>query len=142
MKSQESRRIAGTLAQDAENCVDAAQVADKIVLSLREIEDALSPVIGKRGVAALFRRSLYLTGRSYPLLAGIHAGDATAIDSAALKSELAQQSSANATEFGVALLQTLDEVMTSLVGSSLTERLLRSVWANFMSASPAQEISP
>lgn len=139
MKSQESRRIAGTLAQDAENCVDAAQVADKIVLSLREIEDALSPVIGKGGVAALFRRSLYLTGRSYPLLAGIHAGDALAIDSAALKSELAQQSRATATEFGVALLQTLDEVMTNLVGSSLTERLLGSVWSNLSIKTPAQD---
>ena len=138
MKSQESRRIAGTLAQDAENCVDAAQVADKILLSLREIDDA-SPVIGKGGVAALFRRSLYLTGRSYPSLAAIHAGDATAIDSAALKSELAQQSSATATEFGVALLQTLDEVMTSLVGSSLTDRLLGSMWSNLSIKTPAQD---
>ena len=139
MTSQKSRRIAGTLAQEAQNTVDAAQVADKIVLSLREIEDALSPVIGKGGVAALFRRSLYLTGRSYPSLAGIHAGDATTIDSAALKSELAQQSSATATEFGVALLQTLDEVMTSLVGSSLTERLLGSVWSNLSIKTPAQD---
>ena len=139
MKSQESRRIPGTLAQDAENCMDAAQVAEKIILSLQEIEDALSPVIGKGGVAALFRRSLYLTGRSYPLLVAIHAGDATAIDPAALKSELAQQSSATATEFGVALLQTVDEVMTSLVGSSLTERLLGSVWSNLSIETPAQD---
>ena len=139
MKSQERRRVAGTLAQGAETSVDAAQVAETIILSLQEIEAALSPVIGKGGVAALFRRSLYLTARSYPLLAGIHAGDATAIDSAALKSELAQQSSATATEFGVALLQTLDEVMTSLIGSSLTERLLGSVWANLSIKTPAQD---
>ena len=43
---------------------------------------------------------------------------------------------------GGALLQTFYELLASLVGPSLTERLLRSVWAHSSSGPPAQDTSP
>ncbi len=64
------------------------------------------------------------------------------MDLAALKTVLAQQSSADATSGGDALLKTFVELLTTLVGPSLAERLLRSVWANSLSGPPAQDTSP
>lgn len=117
----------------------AAHLAEKLVVSLQQIVEALSPVIGKGGVDALLRRTFYLTGRSHPHLALVAAGNATAIDLAALRSGLGQQTTTYVVEFGIALLQTLDAVMTSLVGASLTQRLLGAVWSNLSTEPPAQD---
>ena len=141
MESHESSLIAATLAAPLGKGGDAAQIADAIVSTWQKIDAALSPIIGQGGVAALYKRSLYLTGQAHPWLAGMHEGVETAMDLAALKSLLAQQSSANAAAGGGALLQTFSELLTSLVGPSLTERLLRFVWPNSFSAPPAQDTS-
>lgn len=58
-----------------------------------------------------------------------------------MKSEFAQQSSADAASAGSVLLQTFYDLLASLVGLSLTERLLRSVWANSSRGPPAQDTS-
>jgi len=142
MESQESRRIAAPLAHRVGEDADAAQIAEAVVATWQEVDAALTPIIGQRGVAALYKRSLYLTGAAQPWLAGTHKGVPTAMDLAALKSVLAQQSSANAAAGGGALLQTFYELLTSLVGPSLTERLLRPVWANSLSGRPAQDTTP
>ena len=68
-------------------------------------------------------------------------GIPTAIDLATLKSVLAQQSSADAAGDG-ALLQTFYDLLASLVGPSLTERMLRSIWKTSTSGAPAQDTSP
>ena len=47
--------------------------------------------------------------------------------------------STNAAAAGGALLQTFHKLLTTLVGSSLTERLLRSVWTNHFDAPSAQD---
>jgi hypothetical protein len=49
------------------------------------------------------------------------------IDFASLQSTLSQQTSANAVAFSGALLQKFAELLTDLIGASLTERLLRPV---------------
>lgn len=90
----------------------------------------------------LYKRSLYLTGPAHPWLAGIHEGVQTAVDVAALKSVFAQQNSIDAAAAGGAFLQTFYDLLTSLVGPALTERLLRPVWAHFPSGPPAQDTSP
>ena len=142
MESQESRRIAAPLAHRVAQDADAAQIAEAAVSIWQEIDAALTPIIGQRGVAALYRRSLYITAATHPWLAGTHEGAQTAMDFAALKSVLAQQSGANAATGGSALFQTFHELLTSLVGPSLTERLLRSVWTNSSSGPPAQDTLP
>lgn len=142
MESQEGQQIAAALAHRVGKTADAAQPTDAIVSVWQEIDDALSPILGKRGVAALYRRSLHLTSPAYPWLAGPHESIQTAIDLAALKIVFAQQSGANATAGAGALLQTFHELLATLVGPSLTERLLRSVWANSLSGPPAQDTTP
>jgi hypothetical protein len=131
MESYEGSLIAATLANRAGKGTDAALIADAIVSTWQLIDTALSPIIGHGGVAALYKRSLYLTGRVHPWLAGAHEGIQPGMDLAGLKSVLAQQSSANAAAGGGAFLQTFRELLVGLVGPALTEQLLHSVWENF-----------
>ncbi|GAB3346700.1 hypothetical protein [Lysobacter tyrosinilyticus] len=142
MESPESHRIATTLAGRVENGANAAQIADAIVSAWQEIEAVLSPIVGQRGVAMLFKRSLYLIGPDHPWLAGMHEGVPTAVDLAALKSVFAQQNSTDAAAAGSAFLLTFHDLLASLVGPALTEQLLRPVWAHFSSGPTAQDTSP
>lgn len=141
MDSPEARRIAAALAQRSGGPANAAQVADATVAVWRDIDAALTSVIGARGVAALYRRSLFLHRRGLPWLAGALEAPDNAIDLAALKSTLAQQDSAVAAATGGATLQTFYELLTNLVGASLTERLLRTVWATLLGGTPAKDTS-
>lgn len=120
----------------------AAQVAAAVVAVWHEIDAALAPIVGPRGVAALYQRSLHLARAAHPWLAGASAGLHDALDLAALDVVLARQDSASAAAASNALLQTFHDLLGSLVGASLTERLLRCVWANTSSGSPAQDATP
>jgi hypothetical protein len=142
MESQQDRAKAATLAHLVETGADAAQIAAAMVSTWQEIDVALSPVIGKGGVTALYTRSLYLTGSAHPWLTGAQEGVPAAMDLAALKFVLAQQSDIDAAAGSGAVLKTFYELLASLVGPSLTERLLRSVWANSFSGPPAQDTLP
>lgn len=99
------------------------------------------PIIGQRGVAALYHRSLKLTARSHPWLAVVPAGPLADADLAALKAAFTRQSAEAAVAGGDVLFETFRELLASLVGDPLTERLLRSVWTPPQGAVPQQEIS-
>lgn len=142
--------IAPSLASRVETGADAAQIADAIVSTLRELEAALFPIIGRGGVAALYERSLHLTAPSHPWLSAANEGDQTRlsgtnegapapVDLAVLKAILAQQSSASAAAGGGAFLQTIYDLLTSLVGPSLAERLVRPAGTGSSSGLPAQD---
>lgn len=136
--------LAATLRARVGESVDPARVADVLVSILREIEAALAPTMGSRGVALLYRRSLYLTSSLRPLLAGTPKGAAETDADAnfdALRVMLANQTSADAITDGTALLQTFYDLIVTLVGLSLTERLLRPVWANYSSSLHAPDSS-
>jgi hypothetical protein len=139
VESPETRRIPQTLAQHVGPDANAAQIAALMVGLWQEIEHSLSPIIGKRGVAALYRRSLYLTGVGHAWLASASDGVATSLDLVALHALFAQQTPAAGMAAGGALLQTFYELLASMVGPSLTARLLRGVWANSLSG-PSQEV--
>jgi hypothetical protein len=115
---------------------DAAQIAESLASTWRAIESALAPIIGNRGVAALYRRSLHLASSSHPWLAELREGDPTTIDLGALKSLLEQQTGVIAALGGNAVVQTFYQLVGSLLGPSLTERLLRSVWADSPGRAP------
>jgi hypothetical protein len=78
--------------------------------------------------AALFKRSIYLTRALHPCLAPIAESAPDPGELAALQAVLASQSPPDALSANAALLQTFHDLLTSLIGTSLTERLLRPVW--------------
>jgi hypothetical protein len=141
MKSENSNRTAEFLARSVEGA-DSAQIAESIAATWLSVEVALTPIIGQRGVVALFNRSLHLTAQTHAWLAVARGGIRTEMDVAALKPLFAVQTRAVAAAGAGLLLRTFYELLTTLIGPSLTERLLRSVLATFMSDPTAQDISP
>ena len=110
------------------NDADTSQVADSAVALWLQIDQALHPILGHRGVAALFNRSVKLTAASFPWL-GQDPQDALAVvDPSVLKAALLLQTAAEATAGVDSLFQSLHDLLTSLIGNSLTDQLLRSVW--------------
>jgi hypothetical protein len=130
-----------SLAQLAADGADAPRIADRAVAIWRDIDAALSPIIGPRGVAALFKRSLLLTGTAHTSLVTAHDGADTLGDFAALRAILEQQSSANAIATNGALLQKFSDLLSNLIGESLTERLFHSVQDNLSSDGAMREKS-
>jgi hypothetical protein len=121
---------------------NAAQTAETLAASLQDIDASLAPIIGSRGVAALCKRSLHLTAKVHPWLGeALQAGQGP-IDLAALQSVIAQQTNADAALGSHALLQTLHQLLGSLIGPALTERLLRNVRDDAARGAPAQDITP
>ncbi|KAA0964330.1 hypothetical protein FQ185_23240 [Pseudomonas sp. ANT_H12B] len=103
---------------------------------------ALTPIIGHQGVAALYRRSLHLCASTHPRLARTYDRVPSGMDLTALKSVIVEQSDADALFSGEVLLTTFYELLTTLIGPSLTTRLLRDMWEPSLSDTPSQEISP
>ena len=115
----------------------AAQIATAIKSAWRAIERALWPILGKAGVAALLQRSVLLASKSYPWLPS-EAAAPTEIEH--LFDVLSRQPADVAADVGGAILQAFNDLLTILVGNSLTERLLGSVWDTLSSGMTAQDL--
>lgn len=121
---------------------DSRQIGERAASTWLGVDSALSPIIGERGVAALFKRSLYLRRIEYPWLAAAHEGELPPEPYACLREALAQQTTSSAAAANGALLQTFYALLSDLIGASLTERLLRAVWDNPSSGDAVQDTSP
>jgi hypothetical protein len=139
----EPKGLQAILAQLAAQDAEAIRIADTAVAIWLRIDAALSPIIGHGGVAALFERSLYLTSIDHPwLLAAHQRAPATGQFVQALRAALAAQTRADAAIGIGALLQTFLDLLTSLIGAELTERLLQSVWDHPSSGPAVRDITP
>ena len=141
-KSVEVARLASALAHPDGGDATAVQIAESVHSAFEAIGAALTPIIGQRGFAALQMRSLHLASRAHPWLeAGINDGQPTELGGH-LTSVIKAQSSEDAARGGAAVLQSFHELLATLVGPSLTERLLRTVWIQFLNVSPLQDSPP
>src|SRR5687768_5876591 len=114
---------------------DTRLVADSALSTWRGIEAALSPIIGQRGVAALLGRSLQLTSATHPWLP-------QADTVAAVHAALLQQTAPDARAAQAALLQTFRDVLSRLIGASLSDRLLQPALEHSSSGDAAQDTTP
>ncbi|WP_439536673.1 hypothetical protein [Methyloversatilis sp.] len=119
----------------------AASTLDAAVAAWETLHASLSPIIGQRGVAALVKRSLYLTRDTHPWLAPVCDTAAGQDVVATLRSALLLQAEAEAAAAHGALLENFRDLLSTLIGASLTERLLRPVLDNTSSGSAAQDTS-
>jgi hypothetical protein len=117
------------LAQSAGKESDANTIAAAAVAQWLQISARLKPVIGSHGVDVLFSRTVYLAGKSYPWL-GV-AGDgrlgAPCLD--VIRARLGRQQAPVAAAAGCEFLFIFTELLATLIGDSLTDRLLDPVWA-------------
>lgn len=133
---RESPPIPATLARLVAAGADAARIADIALQVWCDIDAALSPVLGKRAVAALYQRSIHLTRSDYPWLESAQENALQSAPFSALRAALAQQTSAFAAAASSTLLRNFYDLLVTLVGTALCERLLHSVWT-ISSSGPA-----
>lgn len=121
---------------------DASRIAEEIVLRWHGIDAALAPIVGALGVATLYRRCIFLTGKTYPWLVRDEAGEPPTIDLPTLHALLAGRDSAEAAAAGKLLLETFAALIGRLIGTSLVERLLADHLHPLPSGDAAQDTSP
>lgn len=113
-----------TLVQHSGESSDSAAIAEAVLTTWREMEAQLKPLIGEKGVNALFRRSLHLTRTFFSGLAIPESDRDKAALLANLKADLEGRQPADAFEASLSLLTTFTELLATLIGKSLTKRLL------------------
>jgi len=127
-------------AQRCPENASACQVADIACKIWHNINIALSPVIGHHGVVALLNRSLHLQYIYYPALKAIHGSKILHGEFPALHNLLIKETTTNAVLINSELLNTFYELLTNLIGASLTYQLLYSVLAPYSNGDPVQDI--
>lgn len=143
MNEPETDRIATALAGSAGASASSTHIAERVLDSFAGVEQALVPIIGQRGAAALYKRALHLTRwTTHPWLPTVAEAVPSAADLSSLRAALLLQSPADAARGGAALLSNYHELLASLVGRPLTERLLRSVWVAFLADPSPQKPLP
>lgn len=120
----------------------SADVAAAASATWRAIDAALRPILGARGVEALYWRSLHLAAATQPWL--LEAVDPTeaAIDLEALAAALAARPADSAEAGSRMLLDQFEQLLVSLVGASLTARLLATVPAMCADTPTPQDAPP
>jgi hypothetical protein len=121
---------------------DAAGIAAAVVARWEAIDAALRPVVGGRGVAALYGRSLTLAGARHPWLLACRPGLPQLLDTSALHQALLQQPAAEASAAGTTLSDAFRGLLNSLIGAPLAERLLRDASPPASTAAAAKDPAP
>ena len=138
----ERRHNVRTLGPAAADGADAGQIADLAIATWRAIDAALSPVIGPRGSAALYKRSLHLARADHPWLAPAYEGFAHPGDFGTLRAVLAQRDAIGAAAAHDAILKIFHDLLADLIGRSLTQRLLQAVWQTPSNGNAVQDERP
>ena len=126
----------------AKTCDDATGIAETAASIWIEVGAVLSPIIGQSGVEALFKRSIHLTQSAHPFLEALLDDSAQSADPTHLQSVLARQAPADALAANAAVLQTFEDLLVTLIGASLTQRLLHSVGNPPSSGTATKDIAP
>jgi hypothetical protein len=109
--------------------VNADATVQATAATWRLVAAQLAPVIGARGLEVLFGRALHMTNTTYRWLAVSEDRGGGADQLPSLAECLARQDPATAAEASYQLLLTFTELLTALIGESLTTRLLAPVFA-------------
>lgn len=110
---------------------NAAGLAAESVARWRQIDVALTPIIGRRGIVAIYKKALALTHADFPWLPEVSDDDTHFDNFNSLQSALSQQTSAVIMAVNLALHRTFNKLLVGLIGESLSERLLQSIDACF-----------
>lgn len=142
MNSIEDRESQAELQRRFATHETSVEVAGDLVAGFEEIASALGPIIGSRGVAALISRSVHLAGLRHPWL---NAGSKPSLqpgDYVALTQAIVQREVQDAALGGSDLLHTFRTLLSTLIGRSLTENLLRPAWKRFSHDIAVKKASP
>lgn len=97
----------------------------------------VAPIIGAKGVHALYVRSLQLSSAAYPCLAAVEIGPDD-MPFAYLEAQLAACSSHEAIAAANTLFINFIDLLATLIGESLAEQLLQAAWQDEPLPKPGQ----
>lgn len=118
------------------------RVAAAAAGALDALVSELDPLIGNRGVSALYRRSLQLVRADFPWLCPVDASETTSTPGADLRANLDRRSADEAGAASLALLTTLTNLLATLIGEPLTHRILLAAWGTGGSGERPTESKP
>ncbi len=132
-----SKTIRSALGQEGLEGADSEIVAAATVRALTLLLAELKPLVGELALRALYVRSLHLARSSFERPG---AGDPEYPDEllAPLHRDLVARAPAEALGAAEALLLALVDLLVSLIGEPLTDRLLHKAWGNPPMANPSQ----
>ena len=132
-----SEMIHSVLGERAVEGADSKAVAGVAVRALTLLFVELKPLVGELALRALYVRSLHLARSSFERPG---AGDLKSTDDllAPLHQDLVMRAPVQARVAAEALLLALTDLLVSLIGEPLTDRLLHKAWGNPPFANPSQ----
>jgi hypothetical protein len=107
---------------------NASAVADATVRTWMRAAAELAPLIGQGGVRALYERSLHLTRAIHPWLPEAEQSVQTDATFSALKAGLQKGEPEDALEASTAFLIAYTDLLSKLIGETLTMRLVDASW--------------
>ena len=116
------------LGEGAAEGADSRTVAGSTVRALTLLLAELKPLIGMLALRALYRRSIHLSNSSFER-PSTHLASADEL-LATLHLELVSRDPAEARSAATALVLALVNLLVSLIGEHLTNRLLQKAWGN------------
>ena len=125
------------MGKDVERDADAAAISTSTVSAVRLLLRELQPLVGEFAAATLYRRSVHLAKSSFQRAPN----DALTQDAllTPLQHDLGSRSTAEAQQGSRALLNSFVDLLISLIGESLTLRLLTKAWGVPAHNGPAHE---
>jgi hypothetical protein len=127
-KKQHLRDLArATLMSRAGRTPDSAAVGAAVLGTWELTAEQLTTLIGPRAVSVLLLRALHLASAEFPFLAQVAAQGNEALP--ALQAGLSERLPGEAMEIGISLIVAFNELLATLIGVSLSERLMTPVWA-------------
>ena len=119
--------IQPTFVQLAAAGASAHEITAVAIREWHQLDVALIPIVGKRPLVAIYEQALNVVRTQHPNLVKAFTGNTSFIDFTSLQSALATQTSALAVVANLALYQSFSILLSGLIGTHLTERLLQSI---------------
>jgi hypothetical protein len=121
------------------DAADSECLAEALVSQWQAIDSALAPIIGSVGVTALYQRSLHLSQKVHPWLMHERVVGGQAMDLQDLRALLVTRDKDEVAQATATVLGAFRELLASLVGPSLAERLLGPLWNQLPASGAAQD---
>jgi hypothetical protein len=139
VQTNDPHRSLAALLIGADTELNAERIADAFVSVCRQIDALLCPVFGQRGAAALYKRSVYLVGKTHDWLADSSQSFTPPVEFTVLRSLISEQRDEAAYAGASAFLQSLYDLLAGMVGLSLTDQLLSPLWIDVAADPPIQD---
>ena len=105
---------------------DARAIAASTLAIIELVATRLAPVIGLRGVEVLLGRAVHVASRTSPWISRPHEAGVGARET--LRADLESHEVGAATDASCAVLEAFMDLLSTLIGGHLSDRLLIEVW--------------